>query len=303
MNSIEKHTRNEANFIDTHSIIRLVVDSYINEYNDRNSSKGIITGLPTGFYDLDYYTKGFQKGNMILLAGRSFMGKAALALSISRYVAIKENKPVAYFCPRCSSKQVLTRLLSMDSEVNIVDIAYGKGNKDTGSKLKESAKRIAKTPLYLDDSSCITVNEIRNRCRKLKNRNELGLIVIDRLQFIAPDTRWRLCSIDKQKRSIMIGLKKLAVEMDCPVMVISKLPEPVDLYDNKRPEITDLDCTDYSAQYSDVIIFMYQDRSLRGKIPEKDILTDLIIAKNRSGKDGIVKLRPEFKYSRFVNVI
>ena len=110
-------------------------------------------------------------------------------------------------------------------------------------------------------------------------------------------------SIEKRKRSIMIGLKKLAVEMDCPVIVISKLPEPVNLYDNKRPEITDLDSSDYSTQYSDVIVFMHQDRSLLGKISDKEILTDLIIAKNRSGKDGVVKLRQQFEYSRFVNYI
>ena len=262
-----------------------------------------LKGIPTGFYDFDYMTQGLQKGNLILLAGRSFTGKTALALSVSRYVALKENKPVAYFCPRCSGKQIMTRLLSMDSEVNILDIAYGKTGKDDKIKLKESAKRIANAPLYIDDALCNTVSEIRNKCRKLKKSGDLGLVVIDSLQFIVPDTRWRHCSDDKRKRSLMIGLKKFAVEMDCPVIVISKLPEPVDLYDNKRPEITDLDCTDYSAQYSDEIIFMYQDRSLRGKIPDKDILTDLIIAKNRSGKDGVVKLRSQFEYSRFVNVI
>ena len=265
-------------------------------------SDSFLKGIPTGFYDLDYMIRGLQKENLILLAGRSFTGKTALALSISGYVALKENKTVAFWGPRCSGKQVMTRLLSMDSEVNILDIAYGKTGKEDRSKLKESAKKIAKAPLYIDDTPCITVSEIRTRCQKLKKRNELGLIVIDSLQFIVPEARWRLSSIDKLKRSIMIGLKKLAVEMDCPVIVISKLPEPVYLYDNKRPDITDLDNTDYSAQYSDVIIFMYQDSSLRG-IPDKDILTDLIIAKNRSGKDGVVKLRPQFEYSRFVNVI
>ncbi len=100
----------------------------------------------------------------------------------------------------------------------------------------------------------------------------------------------------------MIGLKKLAIDMGCPVIVISKLSEPVNLYDNIRPEVTNLDSADYSAQYSDVIILMYQDRNLRENIPEKDILTDLIIVKNRLGKDGVVKLRPQFEYSRFVNI-
>ena len=101
----------------------------------------------------------------------------------------------------------------------------------------------------------------------------------------------------------MRGLKRIAVEMDCPVVVISKLREPVKLEDNRRREITDLDSFDYFAQYSDVIIFMYQDRDFRCKLQDKDILTDLIIAKNRSGKDGVVKLRPQFEYSRFINYI
>lgn len=262
-----------------------------------------IKGRATGFYDLDYVTMGLQKGNLILLAGRSFTGKTALALSISRYVALKENMAVAYFIPRIVGKQIMTRLLSMDSEVNIQDLMYGKIDKDGWQKLKKSAKRIAESQLYIDDSPCITLNEIRNRCMKLKRQNEVGLIVIDSLQFILPAIKYRHCSDDKRKQSLMIGLKKLAVEMDCPVIVISKLPDPIDLDDNKRTEISDIDSTDYSAQYSDVIIFMYQDRSIRGKFTEKDILTDLIIAKNRSGKDGVVKLKPQFEYSRFVNQI
>lgn len=262
-----------------------------------------IKGRATGFYDLDYVTRGLQDGNLILLAGCSFTGKTALALSISRYVALKENMAVAYFTPRIVGKQIMTRLLSMDSEVNIQDLMYGKIDKDGWQRLKKSAKRIAESQLYIDDSPCITLNEIRNRCMKLKRQNEVGLIVIDSLQFILPVVKYRHCSEDKRKRSLMIGLKKVAVEMDCPVIVISKLPDPMDLDDNKRPEISDLDSTDYSAQYSDVIIFMYQDRSIRGRFPEKDILTDLIIAKNRSGKDGVVKLKPQFEYSRFVNQI
>ena len=286
-------------FYNNTEIVRMI----LRECHSACESKSFLTGVPTGFYDLDYITQGFQKENLILLAGHSFTGKTALALSISRYVILKENMAVAYFTPRIVGKQIMTRLLSMDSEVKIQDLMYGKIDNEGWQKLKKSAKRIAESQLYIDDSPCITLNEIRDRCRKLKKRNELGMIVIDSLQFIAPDTRLRHCSIDKRKRSIMKGLKKLAVEMDCPVIVIAKLSDPINLDDNKRPKITDLDCTDYSAQYSDVIIFMYQNRSIRGRFPEKDILTDLIIAKNRSGKDGVVKLKPQFEYSRFVNQI
>ena len=262
-----------------------------------------VSGTPTGFYDLDFRTKGLQKRDLILIAGRSFMGKATLALSISRYVALKEHKTVAFFSPRCSGKQVMTRLLSMDSGVSIQDIMFGKIDKEKWTRLKESKNRIADSSLYIDDSSCISVCEIRKKCLELKKKGELGLIVIDSLQFITPNVRRRGCTEDSHKQSLMRELKKTAVETDCPLIVISKLPDPVNLEDNKRPEITDLDSSDYSAQYSDLIIFMYQDMSLRHKIPEKDILTDLIIAKNRSGKDWGVKLRPQFEYSRFVNVI
>jgi replicative DNA helicase len=279
-----------------------LIDKIFFEYKSIKKRKIWVSGIPTGFYDLDFKTQGLQKGDMILIAGRSFMGKTALALSISSYVALKEKMTVAYFSPRCSDKQIMTRLLSIDSEVNILDVVYGKIDKDAKSKLKETAKRIANAPLFIDDSPCITTSEIRDRCRKLNKGNELGLIVIDSLQYIVSDTRWRYCSIDKQKRSVMIGLKKLAIDMGCPVIVISKLSEPVNLYDNIRPEVTNLDSADYSAQYSDVIILMYQDRNLRENIPEKDILTDLIIVKNRLGKDGVVKLRPQFEYSRFVNI-
>ncbi len=276
-----------------------------NIFNDCKS-KGIrswVTGMPTGFFDLDYMTRGLQDGNLILLTGRSFTGKTALALSISRYAALKENKAVAYFTTRSTGKQIMTRLLSMDAEVNVQDLMYGKIDKDGWQKLKESAKRIAGSQLYIDDSPCITLNEIRNKCMTLKKRNNLGLIVIDSLQFILSDLKYKYCSDDKKNQLLMRGLKRIAVEMDCPVVVISKLREPVKLEDNRRPEITDLDSFDYFAQYSDVIIFMYQDRDFRCKLQDKDILTDLIIAKNRSGKDGVVKLRPQFEYSRFINYI
>ena len=290
--------KNKADFIDK----KTVFSHLLRRYRDTSVSS-IFTpaGIPTGFFDLDYKLRGLQKGDLILLAGRAFMGKTALALSISRYVAEKENKAVAYFSPRISGEQIATRLLSMDAQVKIYDLAAGNVNKDERLKLKNSAGHIVDAPLYIDDSSCITVDEMRAKCLKYKKKTGLDLIVVDSLQFVAPDKKCAHHSAAWIKRYIISSLKKLAVEMDCPVVVISKLSEPVDLEENKRPEITDLRISDFTAQYADVILFMYREQGNGRKSGAADQLTDIIIAKNRSGKDGVIKLKEEPDYARFVN--
>ena len=290
--------KNKVDFIDKKTVFGHV----LRRYRDTSGSS-IFTpaGIPTGFFDLDYKLRGLQMGDLILLAGRAFMGKTALALSISRYIAEKENKAVAYFSPRISGEQIATRLLSMDAQVKIYDMAAGKVNKDERLRLKISAGYIADAPLYIDDSPCITVDEMRAKCLKYKKKNGLDLIVVDGLQFVAPDKKCTHHSAVWTKRYIISSLKKLAVEMDCPVVVISKLPEPADPEENKRPEITDLRISDFTAQYADVILFMYREQGNGRKSEAADQLTDIIIAKNRSGKDGVIKLKEEPDYARFVN--
>jgi len=290
--------KSKADFIDKRTVFSHVLKTYRD-----TSGSSIFTpaGIPTGFFDLDYKLRGLQRGDLILLAGRAFMGKTALALSISRYVAEKENKAVAYFSPRISGEQIATRLLSMDAQVKIYDLAAGKVNKDDWLRLKNSAGHIANAPLYIDDSPCITVDEMRAKCLKFKKKIGLDLIVVDSLQFVAPDKKCAHHSAAWIKRYIISSLKKLAVEMDCPVVVISKLPEPADLEGNKRPEITDLRISDFTAQYADVILFLYREQVNGRKSEAADQLTDIIIAKNRSGKDGVVKLKDDFDYARFVN--
>ena len=290
--------KSKVDFIDK----RTVFSHVLRRYRD-TSGNGIFTpaGIPTGFFDLDYKLRGLQRGDLILLAGRAFMGKTALALSISRYIAEKEKKAVAYFIPRISGEQIATRLLSMDAKVKIYDLAAGKVDKDARLRLKNSAEHIADAPLYIDDSPCITVDEMRAKCLKYKKKNGLDLIVVDSLQFVAPDKKCAHHSAAWIKRYIISSLKKLAVEMDCPVVVISKLPEPVNLEENKRPEIVDLGLSDFTAQYADVILLMYREQDNGKKSEADDQLTDIIIAKNRSGKDGMVKLKQDFDYARFAN--
>lgn len=290
--------KNKVDFIDKKTVFSHVLKTYRD-----TSGSSIFTpaGIPTGFFDLDYMLRGLQRGDLILLAGRAFMGKTALALSISRYIAAKENKAVAYFSQRISGEQIATRLLSMDAQVKIYDLAAGKVDKDARLRLKNSAGVIADAPLYIDDSPCITVDEMRAKCLELKKKTGLDLIVVDSLQFVAPDKKCAHHSAAWIKRYIISSLKKLAVETNCPVVVISKLPEPADLEENKYPEITDLRSSDFTAQYADVILFMYREQGNGRKSEAADQLTDIIIAKNRSGKDGVIKLKEELDYARFVN--
>ncbi|MBQ6024975.1 MAG: DnaB-like helicase C-terminal domain-containing protein [Lachnospiraceae bacterium] len=290
--------KSKADFIDKRTVFSHVLKTY---RDTSGSSIFIPAGIPTGFFDLDYKLCGLQRGDLILLAGRAFMGKTALALSICRYIAEKENKAVAYFSPRISGEQIATRLLSMDAQVKIYDLAAGKVNKDDWLRLKKSAGVIADAPLYINDSPYITAGEMRSKCLELKKKTGLDLIVVDSLQFVAPDKKCTHHSAAWIKRYIISSLKKLAVEMDCPVVVIAKLPELINLEENKRPEITDLRISDFTAQYADVILFMYREQKNGRKSEAADQLTDIIIAKNRSGKDGVVKLKEDFDYARFVN--
>ena len=266
-----------------------LIEEIIEDSRRTSKNEGLVTGVRTGFYDLDYMTAGFQKGDLILLSGRMGIGKTPLVLSIVDFI-LKEGKKIAYFSLSSTSKKIMTGLLSMNSEVKVWDISNGTVKEDDMERLKNGAEVVSKIPLHIEDELYTTASDIRSMCRMLKNTGGLDFIVIDGLQYVVSYTGAN--HYDAQRSEIMHMLKELAVEMESPILMVSTLAQYDDQNDNRRPNIADLGATDYAALSSDMIMFLH-------KVDEDEF--DLIIAKNRSRREGIVKLRPRLEYSKFDN--
>ena len=284
MNNIENYTGKEGNFTDTHSIIRSLVDNYINEYNDSNISKSVITGLPTGFYDLDYHTRGFQKGNLIVLAGRRWSSKFILALNIASYTVLKEKITTAIFSTNMDAKEVVKKIIALNLGDNAPIMYRGIRDDEEKNLLKKCMETLSEVPLVIDDRQYITVEEIREKCIKLKNEDNLGFVVIDSLQLLDV----KQVEKGKDKRIVIASsLKELAKEIKCPIIVISEISSDGESKLNVRPELSDLDDKDYTKQFADLIILLYVDRNNRNA---ENTDAELIIAKNRNGSVGKVRL-------------
>ncbi len=262
-------------------------------------SEGLVTGVSTGFYDLDYITRGLQKGNLVLLAGRRHMGKTALALSLVYNAIVKQKTPTVVFSPALTDKQIMLRLMSMDSGIFYKDIMNGLRSSNDWDKIEKSTKEFAGTPLFVDDSCLITVKDIRERCINIKADKKPELIIIDYLQLISTDA---YNNEPVTKKDVIRSLKKLAVEMECPVLVISELSSDGEREWNSCPEISDIDDTDYTKQYADMIILIYMDM-LKGNADAEQNEAELTIIKNRDGFTGRVRLRPDLGHSRFLNIV
>ena len=268
-----------------------LIKEIIEDSRRTSKNEGLVTGVRTGFYDLDYMTAGFQKGDLIFLSGRMGIGKTPLVLSIVDYI-LKEGKKVAYFSLSSTAKKIMTGLLSMNSEVKVWDISNGTVKENDMEKLKNGAEVVSILSLHIEDELYTTASDIRSMCRMLKSTGGLDFIVIYGLQYVAPYTAANHYDMRGQRSEVMHILKKLAVEIECPILMVSSLDKYDVPKDNRRPDITDLRENDCTALYSDVIMFLH-------KVDEDEY--DLIIAKNRSRREGIVKLKPRLEYSKFDN--
>lgn len=278
--------RDGKNFITTRKILKSVVDCYLDNYNDKNNNKGVITGIPTGFYDLDYHTKGLQQGDLILLAGRRWMGKLNLALSIAGYAMTKENVTTAIFSPNRKAEEIVKRLIALNLGKKAEILYRGVHNDEEVDTLEKSAAVLAEAPLVIDDRSYITVEEIREKCVKLRLEESLGFVVVDYLQLLDSEG---IEEGPEKKRKIARTLKELAIETKCPVLVISELSSDGERKWNERPELSDIDDDDYTKQYADLIMMLYVDKD-DGNKKHENTSAELIILKNRNGSVGKVRL-------------
>ena len=261
--------------------------------------KGTVTGLATGFYDLDYKTSGFQPSDLILVAARPSMGKTAFVLNLAQYIAVKSKVTTAIFSLEMSKDQLVNRLLSMESKVDSQLIRTGNLSANDWEKLIESAGDISKAPLIIDDTPGISISELRSKCRKFKLENDLGLVIIDYLQLMSGGSK-RTDSRQQEISDISRSLKALAREINAPVIALSQLSRACETRPDHRPILSDLRESGAIEQDADVVMFIYRD-DYYNKDTDKKNISEIIIAKQRNGPIGTVELVWLPNYTKFAN--
>jgi len=281
--------------------IKETVMEVLNNIQKASKESGPVTGIPSGYYALDYKTAGFQKSDLLLLAARPSMGKTALALNIAENVIVKERIPTVFFSLEMSRQQLANRLISMHSKIDAQSIRTGKLKPDEWGRLVDSARVIGESTLIIDDTPSISVREMRSKCRKIKSEGNLGFIIIDYLQLMTTGGKSGE-SRQQEISEISRSLKALAREMECPVLALSQLSRDVEKRDNKRPQLSDLRESGAIEQDADVVMFIYRDEYYNKEKSEDKGVAEVIIGKQRNGPVGTVKLGWQAEFTRFVNL-
>ena len=281
------------------SDIKEVVLRTIDGIEAAAKNQGSVTGIATGFYDLDYKMAGLQPSDLILIAARPSMGKTALVLNIAEYVALKSNVTTCVFSLEMSQDQLVKRILSMNSKVDSQSIRTGSLSGEDWAKLMESARIVGNSNLVIDDTSAISVSELRSKCRKLKLEKNLGLVIIDYLQLMTGSKKAE--SRQQEISEISRSLKSLAREINCPVVALSQLSRAVEQRPDKRPMLSDLRESGAIEQDADVVMFIYRD-DYYNRDTEEPGVSEIIIGKQRNGPIGTIKLSWQAQYTKFGNL-
>ncbi|MBO5208304.1 MAG: replicative DNA helicase [Lachnospiraceae bacterium] len=287
--------RNTGEFVP----IRQVVMNAMENIEKASRNKGSVTGVATGFIDLDYRTAGMQPSDLILVAARPSMGKTAFVLNIAQYVAFRQNKTVAIFSLEMSKEQLVNRLFAMESKVDSQHLRTGNLSDEEWEKLIESAGAIGKSNLIIDDTPGISISELRSKCRKYKLEHNLEMIIIDYLQLMTGSGRSD--SRQQEISDISRSLKALARELHVPVIALSQLSRAVEQRPDHRPMLSDLRESGAIEQDADVVMFIYRD-DYYNKDTEKKGIAEIIIAKQRNGPIGTVELVWLPDFTKFGNL-
>ena len=279
--------------------IREVVLHALDRIEAASRSKGSVTGLATGFIDLDYKTSGLQNSDLILIAARPSMGKTAFVLNIAQYMAFHQDRTVAIFSLEMSKEQLVNRLLSMESRVDAQVLRNGNLTDEDWTNLIEGAGIVGNSRLIIDDTPGISVTELRSRCRKYKLEHHLDIIMIDYLQLM--QGRGRSESRQQEISEISRSLKEIARELQVPVVALSQLSRAVEQRPDHRPMLSDLRESGAIEQDADVVMFLYREDYYKKDTEMKDI-AEVIIAKQRNGPIGTVQLAWLAKYTKFGNL-
>lgn len=281
--------------------IRDVVLRTLDSIEKAAKQKGNITGLETGFRDLDAKTAGLQKSDLILIAARPAMGKTAFVLNIAEYVALHSNSTIALFSLEMSKEQLVKRMIAMNSMVDSQKIRTGDLEDDDWDKLVGSVRKIGNSNLVIDDTSGITASELRSKCRKLKIEQGLDLVIIDYLQLMTGAGKRKSDSRQQEISDISRSLKVMARELNVPVIALSQLSRAVESRPDKRPMLSDLRESGAIEQDADIVMFIYRDEYYNPDSEKKGV-AEVIVAKQRSGPTGPVELAWLSQYTKFGNL-
>ena len=286
---------------------RDVVSNVMQELMKLRSMEGHITGVKTGYTDLDRVTNGFQRGDLIILAARPAMGKTAFALNLALNASFYNSGAIAIFSLEMPAEALMKRILSAKSAVESSKLRSGNIRDDEFNKLNEAANELMATKLFVDDSSNVKISEVFSKCRKLRSEHGLDLVVIDYLQLISGSGRSSGDNRQQEISEISRSLKGLAREMECPVIALSQLSRSVETRPDKHPMLSDLRESGAIEQDADIVMFLYRDEYYnKDENSQEDAettnTTDVDIAKHRNGATGRIQLAFQKNISAFYNI-
>src|SRR3954469_1698611 len=260
-----------------------------------------VTGVPSGFRDLDRITSGFQRGNLIIIAARPSMGKSALGLCMAANLAVRHGIPVGLFTLEMSKSEVTQRLMCSEAKVESNRLRNGKLGVDDWPRLTAACDKLSKAPIWVDDTGSITMMEIRSKARRLKSRHpELGLLVVDYMQLMTSglNAENRVQEVSQISRS----LKVLARDLDVPIVALSQLSRAVEQRHDKRPILSDLRESGSIEQDADLVMFVYRDEYYNPEDTESAGIAEVILSKHRNGATGTEKLAFQKRYAKFADL-
>ena len=280
-----------------HDLLSAALDR-LGELYERDEA---ITGIPTGFTDLDEQLAGLQKSNLLIIGARPAMGKTSFALNMAAHAAMEARQPVLFFSLEMSHSEITSRLLCAEARVDATRMRNGKLQESDWGKISHAIGRLGEAPLYIDDNPNITIMDIRAKARRLKSKldGNLGLIVIDYLHLMTG--RQSAESRQVEVSEISRGLKILARELECPVVALSQLSRNLEMRADKRPILADLRESGSLEQDADVVMFLYRDEVYNNDTSDKGV-AEVIVSKHRNGPTGYVRLAFLDHYTRFANM-
>ena len=303
MNNAEKKIFNIMQDKDQkgYSPIKDVLVDTFTELEQLYNQKQHITGVPTGFIDLDYKTAGLHNSDLVLIAARPAMGKSAFALNVATNAAVKAKVPVVLFSLEMSKEQMVNRILCSEAMVDSNKVRTGKIDDEDWIKLANTMGELSEAPIYIDDTPGISINEIRAKCRKLKLEKNIGLVIIDYLQLVQGSSKRAQGSREQEISEISRSLKILAKEINVPVIALSQLSRAPEQRPDHRPMLSDLRESGAIEQDADIVMFLYRDDYYNEDSEDKG-LAEVILAKHRAGSTGTVKLVWLGNYTKFANM-
>lgn len=289
----------QRNVTEDYAILADILQPTMDELDELSTHGGLARGIPTGFIDLDNLTNGLHGGQMIIVAARPGVGKSTLALDFMRSCSIKHNKASVIFSLEMSKSEIVMRLLSAETEIRLSDMRAGRMSDEAWAKLANRVGQISEAPLFIDDSANLTMMEIRSKARRLKQKHDLQMIVVDYLQLMSSGKRGE--SRQQEVSEFSRQLKLLAKELDVPLVAISQLNRGPESRTDKRPQLADLRESGSLEQDADMVMLLYRPDS-QDKDDERAGEADIILAKHRGGPIDTVQVAHQLHYSKFVDM-